>query len=131
MSDTIDHIVALLNKLYGLPAVALVAFSCLVVGYILRYIKAFHNSGIPVVVVLWGGLAMSLVADSRATTMPLRVWIVRNVLVGLIVGFLTWLVHRYAIKRLEDFIASKFPSAGGTRFFSKSNTPTTTDKDEP
>lgn len=129
MTDYIDQIVSALNKLYGLPAVALVAFSCIVVGYIIRYVRSIDNSAIPVVVILWGALAMSLVADSRANNMSLRVWVVRNILVGLAIGFISWMAHRYVIKRFEDWVTAKFPQSGGTQFFAKLDKPTDPDTD--
>jgi len=116
MSDTIEKSIAFLNSLYGLPAAALVFGSCVVWGYILRFIKRFPNDGIPVAVVLWGGIVMSLVADSRASSMPLRVWVVRNIMVGLIIGLLAWLAHKTILGRIEDWISSKF-NLQDTAFF--------------
>lgn len=118
--NQIDQAIGWLNQLYGLPAAALVLISCLAVGYVLRFIKRFPNDGIPVAVVLWGAVAMTLVADSRATSMSLRVWIVRNVLVGLAIGFISWLVHNLLLSKVEDWLASKFPEkAQDTTFFAK------------
>jgi hypothetical protein len=119
--ESIDKAIAILNQLYGLPAAALVFCSCIVVGYILRFIKSFPNNGIPVVAILWGGLVMSLIADSRATTMPLRVWIVRNILVGMVIGMLAWIVHKAVLSKLEDWIASKFAWTSETTFFKKTD----------
>lgn len=122
--NQIDQAIGWLNQLYGLPAAALVLISCLAVGYVLRFIKAFPNNGIPVAVVLWGAIAMTLVADSRATSMSLRVWIVRNVLVGLAIGFISWLIHNLLLSKVEDWLASKFPDkVADTTFFSKPSPP--------
>lgn len=123
MSDYIDKTIGLLNQLYGLPAVALVLGSCIVLGYVLRFIKAFPNDGIPVAVILWGGIVMSLVADSRASSMPIRVWVVRNILVGMIIGLGAWLVHKALLSRVENWLANKF-NLGNTEFFGgKKNDP--------
>lgn len=120
MSDYIDQAINALNKLYGLPAAALVLLSCVAVGYVLRFIKRFPNDGIPVAVILWGAVAMSLVADSRAANMSLRVWIVRNVLVGLGIGFGAWVTHKMVLSKIEDWIARKFPDTlGNTDFFQR------------
>jgi hypothetical protein len=107
MNEWLDSAIAALNKLEGLPAAALVMGSCIVLGYVLRFIKAFPNDGIPVAVILWGSVAMSLVADARASSMTLRMWIVRNVLVGSVIGLLAWLLHKTLISRLEDWLVSK------------------------
>lgn len=121
--ESIDKIIGYLNQLYGLPAVALVAFSCVAVGYVLRTVKRFPNDGIPLAVILWGAIAMSLVADARANNMSLRVWICRNVLVGLVVGFASWMLHRVVLSRVEDWIVSKFPDLGNTTIFRRSDVP--------
>jgi hypothetical protein len=116
VNDWLDKAVATLNKLEGLPAVALVMGSCIVLGYVLRFIKRFPNDGIPVAVILWGAVAMSLVADARTSSMTLRVWIARNVFVGMILGLLAWLLHKTLISRLEDWLVTKLP--GLDRFLS-------------
>lgn len=114
---TIDQVISGLNSLYGLPAIGLVLGSCIVLGYVLRFIKKFPNDGIPVAVILWGAIAMSLVADSRATSMSLRVWVVRNIMVGMIVGLAAWILHKTLISRLEDWLLRQVPSLGNTDFF--------------
>lgn len=107
--DYLNALLAVLDKIQGLPAVALVCASCIVVGYVLRFIKAFPNNAIPVVVILWGAVAMMLLADPRATNMPLRIWAMRNLLVGLAIGFLAWMLHYWVLSWIEDYIAKKFP----------------------
>lgn len=103
----IDQAVDILQKIAGLPAIALVAISCLVVGYVLRFFKRFPNDAIPVVVVIWGAVWYTCVADAN-NTIPLRVWLFRNVAIGLIIGCGTWLLHRYGLK----FIETKIPILG-------------------
>lgn len=111
-----------LDKIQGLPAVALVFISCIAVGYVLRGIKSFPNQAIPTVVVLWGMVAMLFIADPRASTMPARIWTARNTLVGLAIGFFAWLAHKYLLKKFENWIAKKF-DLGDTNFFDKSAPP--------
>lgn len=120
--DSIDSFLKILDNIQGLSAAALVALSCIVVGYALRFIKRFPNDGIPVVVILWGALAMLFIADPRATTMPARIWTARNIMVGLIIGALSWLVHKIVLSRIENLIASKVPSMAGTTFFNQKDT---------
>lgn len=100
--DPIEHLIQMLNSLYGLPGHILVGISCIVIGYTLRFVRRFPNDALPVVSVLWGAVFTPLVADVRVTGTPLRLWLVRNILVGMIVGGCAWLFHRYFIKRLED-----------------------------
>lgn len=100
IETTIDGAIATLNKLYGLPAIALVALSCIVVGYILRCIKRFPNDGIPIAVILWGAAFLPLLSDY--TPGKFRIWLVRNVFVGLITGFVAWLFHNKILSKIED-----------------------------
>lgn len=116
--ETINSWLKQLDQIQGLSAVALVFLSCIVVGYALRFIKRFPNDGIPVVVILWGALAMLFIADPRANSMSARIWTGRNILIGLFIGFLAWIVHKIALSRLEDMIARKFELAN-TAFFRK------------
>lgn len=118
MMETLNDMLQWLDRIQGLSAAVLVFFSCIVVGYCLRFIKRFPNNGIPLAVVLWGALMMLIIADPRANTMPARVWTMRNLGAGLIIGFLAWLMHRTLIKRLEEFICRKL-NLGDTQFFNK------------
>jgi hypothetical protein len=123
--NQLEDLLSALDKIQGLPAVALVCFTCIAVGYALRFIKAFPNNGIPVVVILWGALAMLFLADPRATTMSPRVWTSRNIAVGLIIGLISWLIHKLALSRLEDWIAGMRPNQGkDTTFFDKKDVDT-------
>jgi hypothetical protein len=117
--NQIDDVLSNLDKLQGASAVTLVFLSCIVVGYILRFIKPFPNNAIPVVVVLWGGMFMSLIASGRATTMPMHVWVIRNALVGLIIGGAAWIAHYVVISRIETWVQSKFPGTQDTTLFKK------------
>lgn len=100
VEDTLSKTVDWLQKLDGAPAIALVLFTCIMLGTILRFVRKFPNDGIPVAVVLWGGLFYPLIASDN-NDITLRVWLVRNVLIGLIAGFVAWLVHKAIISRLE------------------------------
>ena len=104
IDEWINQVVDLLNKLYGLPGIALVALMCLLGGYALRLCKCFPNNGIPLVVVIFGAAILPLISDFRSSPLPLRVWLVRNILVGALIGLCTWLFHNSVIKKLENKI---------------------------
>jgi hypothetical protein len=109
LNAKLDSAVDLLNKLYGLPAIAIVMLGCLALGYLLRFIKAFPNDAIPVVCILFGAVLLPTLADARGP-MPLRIWLVKNAMLGLIVGCLAWITHNILLSRLEDWLAAKFPA---------------------
>jgi len=126
--EWLNDILSGLDKVQGLSAAALVCFTCIVVGYVLRFIKAFPNNGIPVVVILWGALFMLFLADPRANNMPQRIWVVRNLCVGLIIGFIAWMLHKIVLSKIEEYVAKRFPGASDTQFFNrKESDPTPTE----
>ncbi len=97
----LETITDYLQKLEGAPAIILVILSAIVLGYALRRLKRFPNNGIPVVVILWGGIVYPLIADAN-NDLTLRVWLVRNVTIGLITGFVAWVFHNKILKRYLD-----------------------------
>lgn len=118
--QTLDQIVQFLNKLQGLPAIALVFVGCLAFGYLLRFVKSFPNSAIPVAVILMGAVIYPLIADDQ-NSISLRVWIVRNCMIGLGVGLISWLAHFFVFSKIEDWLASKFPGLNDTAMFTKAD----------
>ena len=100
----LDQALALLNSVYGLPGHILVGLTCIILGYSLRFFRKFPNEGIPLVCMLWGMVFNPLIADERAAGTSLRLWMVRNILVGFVIGAGAWAVHRYVIKKFEEKI---------------------------
>jgi hypothetical protein len=131
MIDQIEQVLSWLDKLQGLPSAGLIFVLCLAIGYAWRglTLKWFPNQAIPMVVMLTGALSMMLVADGRPTTMPHHVWAVRNLAVGFIIGAVAWLVHNYALSKLETWLASKYPGLNDTAFFTKNDVTDTTKQD--
>lgn len=117
----IDQGLSILNQIQGLSAVGLVALLCLATGYAWRFLrfKWFPNDAIPLVVMFTGSIFMMLLADARPTSMPMRIWTVRNFVVGFIIGAAMWVLHNYVLWRLENWIGQKIPSLGDTTFFAK------------
>ena len=105
VNEWLNQLVEFLNQLYGLPGIALVALLCLAGGYALRLCKCFPNEAIPLVLVVLGAALLPLISDFRESALPLRIWLVRNVIVGALIGLSTWLFHKVILKRVEE----KFP----------------------
>jgi len=127
MIDYLNSLLSALDKIQGLSAAALICFGCIVLGYILRFIKKFPNDGIPVAVILFGSAMMLFLADPRPTAMPARIWSVRNLLVGAIIGFVAWMLHKVVLSKIEEYIAKKFPDLNDTTFFTNKKTAETTE----
>jgi hypothetical protein len=109
-----------LDGIQGWSAATLIFAACLVIGYGLRLWKKFPNELIPHAVILSGAVLMTLLASARPTSMPQHVWVVRNFIVGLIIGAFAWVAHWTVISRIEQFIGKKlFPDSQDTTFFKK------------
>jgi len=126
MNDAISWVMDKINWLYSAPAAVLFLLSCIVVGYVLRGIKRFPNDAIPLVVVLWAAVASVLLAPEEPTGTPHRVWLCKNALIGVIIGFAAWACHKKILKRLEDKVPwlSGLFSTGNTDQIKNPNPPT-------
>lgn len=128
-----------LDQIQGWSAAALVMGCCIVVGYALRFIKQFPNDGIPLAVILTGGLCMMLLADPRPSSVSMRIWTTRNLIVGLIIGFAAWMGHKLIISKIENFLMQKSDAiakllgakTGNTDFIKNPNPPTPPQPIEP
>ena len=104
LNGTLEQVTDLLGKLYGIPGYVLVFISCIVVGYVFRVVKTFPNSAIPYVAILWGPVFNMVIADPNADDLPIRIWLVKNFLVGFIIAGGAWAFHNKLLKRVEDKI---------------------------
>lgn len=114
VNDAWNAVSRALSALDSAPAYMLVFLSCLAVGWVLKrwhIFKWFPNEGIPAVVMLWGALFNVLMADPFTPAMtPFRIWLAKNSIVGFIIGFISWLVHRYIWKPALRKARTLFPS---------------------
>lgn len=110
--DSINTTSEWLSKLYGLPGYVLVFLICLGIGYMLKQSR-FPNDGIPVAVFLCGISLNMLIADPMADNFTIRVWLVKNGVIGGIIGTVAWLAHYKVFKRFKSYM-------GDTEMFSKS-----------
>lgn len=113
LDSTLKQVTDLLGKLYGLPGYVSVFLFCLAFGYALKRSKWCPNDAIPALVIGWGSIWTTLIADPRADTLPLRVWVVKNVVFGALVGCAAWIAHanRRRIPLIKRFIVDEKKSA--------------------
>lgn len=93
-----------LNKLYGLPHGVLVLIWCIVFGYVLKMLpkKWFPNDGIPIGVILGGAIINLVLGSPKIDSLPINVWRVKLLIVGMIIGFVAWMIHKTVIKKIEN-----------------------------
>jgi hypothetical protein len=93
-----------LGTIYDLPGYMLVGLSCTIFGYCLRFFKKFPNDGIPMACMLWGMIFNPLMAAAPPPEASTRIWLVRHILMGLIIGAGAWMTHKYVLSRIESSI---------------------------
>jgi len=96
--ETLNDIVAQLITLGPELLVVLVVW---VAGYILRLIKIFPNKWIPVCLIIVGTALYPLTTNPGQMSFEVRNPLVRQCLIGLVLGFTAWLVHGKLLKPLE------------------------------
>lgn len=102
MNDLITWLIDLNNQLYGAPSGVLVAAFAVALGYLLKTLPKFNNAYIPFFVVVFCTIIFMLIAPMRAVDVSIRVWLVRNFVIGFIIGFAAWQFHSQILKRFVD-----------------------------
>lgn len=96
LNDSLNFISKLGDGLNGLSGFALTVLACLTVGFVVKkWFALVPNERIPTIVIFVGALLNVALAEARPETYPLRVWIVRNAIVGGLAGWLAWGIHTY------------------------------------
>lgn len=85
----------------GLPSGALLFIALIGIGYALKRTHWFKNNTIPLTIMVIGLGLFLLIAPEPTKDISLRNWWGRNVLIGLIIPFASWMAHRIILKRIE------------------------------
>lgn len=102
---TMNELIELNDKLLSLPSGVLVAFLSIALGYVLKSGAFFPNNRIPFVVVLISSVAfptMQCCAYAAKGDYALYLWIPKNIVIGVIIGFMAWTFHAQILKRWVD-----------------------------
>ena len=100
-----DTLLKINDQLMNAPAGVLVALFAIALGYILKGADFFPNSRIPLVVVLVCAVvfpALLYSSDHQGSN------VLRNIIVGFIIGFVAWTLHARILSRWLD--PKLFPS---------------------
>lgn len=99
MEDTLSNLTGWLDKIAGAPAL-LTALILLGIGYAIKKTPWAHNAVIPWVVVLMGGIFFQQISEPTNNNLPIHTWQLRQLGLGLLIGFAVWIFHNQIWKRI-------------------------------
>lgn len=100
-----ETILKLNSQLMNAPVGVIVGICAIAIGYTLKKAENFPNNKIPLVVIPFTALVFPIVqicADLMGTEPHPFLRIPVNVLIGVIIGFASWLCHYAILKRFID-----------------------------
>lgn len=103
----IEFIKDAVEQIGHLPSTLLLMLVIIVIGYMLRLIKKFPNDAIPFVCVLLGAVGNLFMRDRSDAISTVAYPKINLLAIGIIIGFLAWVLHRFAIQKLEDWLKTK------------------------
>lgn len=109
----LNSILSLFDKVQGLPAAGLLCLASIALGYALKFWPWFPNKMIPTAVILLPVILYPIVADPKVQNLPGRIWFVRNLSIGIIIGGGSWMLHFLVVRRIEKLIIAKFGNGNG------------------
>lgn len=131
MNDTIqalkNTLLDLVNQIVTMSPELLVIVAILIVGFVLKLVKSFPNEYIPAVGSLMGASLYPFVADVAKVDYQVRLPWLRQILIGLALWLVAWVLHEKVLKRFNKYLPKGF-SAGDTEFAEK---PATDEKGKP
>lgn len=122
MNDLIRQIQEAVNQFWGLPAYAITLIACILWGLCMKANPKADNAKIPARLMWIGAGVMLGCADYRGSTLDINVFILKNVVLGWIIGFFAPKIHERYIKPWETSIPIVGPllARGNTKWFYKS-----------
>jgi hypothetical protein len=99
--DTINDLLAQIQKA---PVSLLVIVALNLLGLVLKMVPRFPNGWIPLCLLILGAAAMVKVGDIGSVGPTVRFPEVVLAIIGMIYGFVAWLLHATVLKRLEKLL---------------------------
>lgn len=96
------------NQIGKLPIAFAIAAASMFVGLILKRAKFFPNRFIPLWVVASCAIAYTLLGDAKKIETSQEHPRAVLAIYGIILGFLTWLSHKWVLWRIEKFLPKGF-----------------------
>jgi hypothetical protein len=99
-----DTLTDLLNQIQKAPVSLLVIVALNLIGLVLKLVPRFPNGWIPLCLLILGAGAMVGVGDVSSVGPGVRFPEITLAIIGIIYGFVAWLLHATLLKRLEKFV---------------------------
>jgi cellobiose-specific phosphotransferase system component IIC len=105
----LNQILTRLDRLHSMSGEVLIFFVCVAVGYFLRKFWSTVPMKIQALAVIGLSAVLNCVMAEGKTgaDMPFRVWAVRSLLIGIIIGCFSWAADAVLIKRIEGWMKKK------------------------
>jgi cellobiose-specific phosphotransferase system component IIC len=101
------------NSFYSLSNGFLVLLVCICIGYALKSIKSFPNGGIPAMVMAVGAIASVFLQPGTPADLSHREWQAKNIIIGIVIGFFAWRLHKAILSKVDDWIFKRFGVKAG------------------
>ena len=91
-----------ISQLLALGPEALLVLVVIALGYVLKRVPVIPNKVIPAACLLCGAMIYPLITSPGKAPPDIRYPIVREIMLGLLIGFIAWMIHNKLLKRIED-----------------------------
>lgn len=108
MNDTIKVITDIWGQIGKLPTAIIIAASVMAFGLVLKKSASFPNKFIPLFVVLACSMSYAILGDAGEINPRQRYPRVILAFYGSLLGFMTWLSHKWFLHRLERILPKGF-----------------------
>jgi peptidoglycan/LPS O-acetylase OafA/YrhL len=106
LPDSVDQVFTGLNHLHNLSAEVLIFIVCVAFGFGLRKWTKLKLRMSAAAVVTVGAVLNAVMAEGKAiSSMPPRIWLMRSLLIGVIVGCVAFIADAVILSRLKGWIA--------------------------
>lgn len=118
--DTANLLMQLFDSMQNWTPEVLVAFASISLGYYLKLWPKFKNNLIPIAIIPFAALVYPCVSDWGKVPMGFQVTLVKT-LHGMIIGTVSWAVHRVILKKFFDSKIFAKDNGGDTKLVSAKN----------
>jgi hypothetical protein len=114
MNEIITNLEDVVKSIKTLSPELLCIAGLIIMGYIIKLVPWIHSKLLPGICILLGPLVYVFLINPEPGSVPpnIRNPMVYQLLIGLLLGSLAWIIHDKILNRLEDWLAAKYPWIG-------------------